>query len=141
MTESPASPATHALQRSSDERVVDDDGPLDAPTLAALRHAHQRHGVAIAIGTAGPVGLGLLLLLLANTGVVAVPLAALVATCAMAVVAAPFALAMDRRAFVAECASLGLSSSRAKQLYAQHRREQRRSPWAADLTKTLPEHR
>jgi hypothetical protein len=93
MTESPASPATHALQRSSDERVVDDDGPLDAPTLAALRHAHQRHGVAIAIGTAGPVGLGLLLLLLANTGVVAVPLAALVATCAMAVVAACF----DRR--------------------------------------------
>ena len=82
MTESPASPATHALQRRSDERVLDDDGPLDAPTHAALRHAHQRHGVAIAIGTAGPVGLGLLLLLLANTGVVAVPLAALMAVVA-----------------------------------------------------------
>ena len=126
MTESPATSAAHALQRIDALPATVDDAPLDTATTEALQQAHQRHGRAIAIGTMGPLTLGIGLLLLANAGVVAVPAGALVATLVMGVLAGPLAYAMDRRAFLAECASLGVSSTRAKQLYAQHRREQRR---------------
>lgn len=125
MTDVPATSA-HALQRVHDLPATVDDAPLDEATALALRQAHQRHGVAIAIGTMGPLALGVGLLLLANAGVVAVPPVALVATLVMGILSAPVALAMDRRAFLAECASLGVSSSQARQLYAHHRREQRR---------------
>lgn len=125
MTDAPATSATHALQRAEALPTTVDDAPLDPATTEALRQAHHRHGVAITIGTLGPMALGTVLLLLDNAGVVAVPYSALLVTYAMGLLAGPLAYAMDRRAFLAECTSLGLSSTKAKELYAEHRREQR----------------
>ena len=124
MTDVPASPAVHALRIETPDARENNDA-LDSATTEALMRAYRRHSVAIAIGTAAPMALGVVLLLAANAGV-PVPSQALVATFVMGLVAAPFAMVMDRRAFLAECASLGLSSSRAKEMYTRHLREQLR---------------
>jgi hypothetical protein len=120
----PASSAAHAL-RVSPGAARDDDDVLDAETTEALLRAYRRHSWAIAIGVAAPLALGVALLLAANAGA-PVPWQALVATFAMGLAAAPFAMVMDRRAFLLECTSLGLSSSRAKEMYARHLRQQAR---------------
>lgn len=135
MTDVPASSAVHAL-RVEPAPPRDDDDALDAETTEALLRAYRRHSWSIAIGVAAPLVLGLALLLAANAGL-PVPWQALVTTFAMGLVAAPFAMVMDRRAFLLECRSLGMSSSRAKEMYARHLRHQarftRKAPGAAQL--------
>ncbi len=124
MTDVPASSATHALRVAPAEAPGDDE-VLDAATTEALLRAYNRHSSAIAIGVAAPPTLGVALLFAANAGA-PVPWQALVATFVMSLLAAPFAMVMDRRAFLAECTSLGLSSSRAKEMYAHHLRQMAR---------------
>ena len=90
---------------------------VDAETLISVLAAMRRHEIGVAVGAMVPPLLGIVLLYLGGEVGLAVPPALLAGVFALSLVTGPLVLWSSRRAFIAECVSLGLSPALAKRLF------------------------
>lgn len=119
-------PAAPSLSVTVPARVEAHDAPtldeeLDEATALAAVQALRKHEIGVAIGAVGPLVVGLALLVLAGAGGWAVPTSVLLASLLVACASVPALLIASRRAFLAECASLGVPAPAAKRLYGRVR--------------------
>jgi hypothetical protein len=90
---------------------------VDAETMISVLAAMRRHEIGVAVGAAIPPLLGCVLLYLGGEVGVAVPAALLAGVGALSIATVPLLIWWTRRAFIAECVSLGLSPALAKRLH------------------------
>jgi hypothetical protein len=90
---------------------------LDDGTLVAMLTAVRKHEIGIAVGAAGPIVLACGLLYVAGTLGIAVPGLVLAASLALTWAMVPVVLVASRRAFLSECASLGIAKALAARLH------------------------
>ena len=129
----PTSPETSmAVPFSSEARPIDpatalvharEADEIDEDTARAALAAMRKHEIGVAIGGIAPALIGLVLLRLGAEGL-GIPWQALVATMLVCVAAVPVVITSSRRAFLAECASLGVSPKSAKAFYRRVLRAQ-----------------
>jgi hypothetical protein len=99
--------------------VIERLDEIDPETISTILATMRRYQVGLTVGQAVPPVTACVLLYLAGTVGLAIPTPLLIGLLILSIGILPLTFEVQRRAFLAECMSLGLSKPLAKRLYSR----------------------